>query len=147
MLVWRLVNPQFSPGLDGEGARLLGGRWNSPGVPMVYCASSVALTALEVFVHLPASMRQPGKLPQLQLVGLEVDDSALLYRAEMPSMEMAREIGNRWVQERSHLGMLVPSALVPFDQNIVLNPLHAGMANLKIFVEQPFAFDPRLVNA
>src|SRR5947209_10689120 len=38
--------------LDGEGARLVGGRWNSPGRPVVYMAESVALAVLENLVHM-----------------------------------------------------------------------------------------------
>jgi RES domain-containing protein len=36
--------------LDGEGARLYGGRWNSPGVRVAYAADSPALAVLEVLV-------------------------------------------------------------------------------------------------
>jgi len=38
--------------LDGEGARLVGGRWNSPGRAVVYMAESVALAVLENLVHM-----------------------------------------------------------------------------------------------
>ncbi len=38
--------------LDGEGARGVGGRWNSPGRPFVYMAQSVALAVLENLVHM-----------------------------------------------------------------------------------------------
>jgi RES domain-containing protein len=41
---------------DGEGARLYGGRWNSPGRPVVYTAGSLALAALEVLVHLKSRL-------------------------------------------------------------------------------------------
>ena len=36
----------------GEGARLNGGRWNSPGKAVVYTSSSLSLATLEVLVHL-----------------------------------------------------------------------------------------------
>jgi RES domain-containing protein len=38
--------------LSGEGARLCGGRWNSPGHAVVYAAEAAALAVLEVRVHL-----------------------------------------------------------------------------------------------
>ena len=36
---------------NGEGARLWGGRWNSPGLPAVYCSQSLSLALLEILVH------------------------------------------------------------------------------------------------
>ncbi len=38
--------------LDGEGVRRVGGRWNSPGRPIVYMAQSIALAVLENLVHM-----------------------------------------------------------------------------------------------
>ena len=50
---WRLVHARYvAHAFDGEGARLYGGRWNSPGRPAVYTAGSLALAALEVLVHM-----------------------------------------------------------------------------------------------
>ena len=45
MRLWQLVEPEQLPGLSGEGTKKHGGRWNSPGLPAVYCASSLALAA------------------------------------------------------------------------------------------------------
>lgn len=36
---------------DGEGARVYGGRWNSPGIPVVHAATRVSLALLEQLVH------------------------------------------------------------------------------------------------
>ena len=39
VVAWRLDDARFAATWDsGEGAYLLGGRWNSPGVRAVYCA-------------------------------------------------------------------------------------------------------------
>lgn len=51
MIAWRLCRRPYAV-LDGEGARRFGGRWNSPGRPLVYLADHPALAALEVRVHL-----------------------------------------------------------------------------------------------
>ena len=49
---YRLVKTKFAAtAYSGEGARLYGGRWNSPGVSVVYLAGSVSLAMLEVLVH------------------------------------------------------------------------------------------------
>src|SRR5436305_6165167 len=53
---WRIVKAKHAVGaFNGEGARVAGGRWNSPGVAMVYTSESAALAALELLVHLGRS--------------------------------------------------------------------------------------------
>jgi RES domain-containing protein len=53
---WRILKTsRTTAAFDCEGARVFGGRWNSPGTAMVYAAESIALAALELLVHLQAS--------------------------------------------------------------------------------------------
>src|SRR5262245_29579658 len=53
LTAWRIVKARHAANaFDGEGARLEGGRWNSPGTPTVYTSQSAALAALELLVHL-----------------------------------------------------------------------------------------------
>src|SRR3972149_5277771 len=48
----RLVKAGHAGGVfSGEGARLAGGRWNHRGTTVVYASDSLALAALELFVH------------------------------------------------------------------------------------------------
>src|ERR1700736_5127134 len=50
---WRIVKARHAAtAFDGEGARLLGGRWNSPGTRMIYTSATGALAALEMLGHL-----------------------------------------------------------------------------------------------
>lgn len=50
--LWRLCHPDFvDSAFSGVGASLAGGRWNSPGVRVVYAAESRALALLEQLVH------------------------------------------------------------------------------------------------
>ncbi|HTJ30497.1 MAG TPA: RES family NAD+ phosphorylase, partial [Acidobacteriaceae bacterium] len=51
--IWRICKARYAAdAFSGEGARRLGGRWNSPGTPLVYASTSLALAAIELFVHL-----------------------------------------------------------------------------------------------
>lgn len=51
--VWRIMHEQYAAdAFSGEGAKIYGGRFNSPGVPMVYTAGSLALATLELLVRL-----------------------------------------------------------------------------------------------
>lgn len=146
MRLWRLTKPQYAPGLDDEGARLAGGRWNSLGQPMVYCASSLALAAMEVLVHLPPAMRRRGALPPLLAVALDVPD-ALITGSGIPSGLIeaeSRALGNAWLLSVSSLDLMVPSRVIPLERNVLLNPRHPEIASVKVALTEPFVFDDRL---
>ena len=150
MLVWRLVKPEFAPGLDGVGARRVGGRWNSPGQAMVYCTSSLALAALEYFVHVPPTMRQADRMPPLRAVGLTLLASAGIeyfpfrFGARFPDIEDSRSFGDDWLATHRTVALSVPSRVVPFEQNILLNPAHVGMVSVEVTEQFDFDFDSRL---
>jgi len=55
--LWRLARRPFDA-IDGEGARLFGGRWNRPGLAVVYCAINLSLAVLEILVHLDVELRE-----------------------------------------------------------------------------------------
>ncbi|MDQ3308821.1 MAG: RES family NAD+ phosphorylase, partial [Gemmatimonadota bacterium] len=57
--------------MDGEGARLAGGRWNSRGIPLVYASTHLSLAALEYLVHV-----SPATAPS-DLMSIEIDVSGL----------------------------------------------------------------------
>jgi RES domain-containing protein len=144
--LWRLCKAEFFPGLDGEGARLAGGTWNSPGQPVVYLSSSLALAALEVLVNLPPNQRQPGQLPRMVAVALDlapdlVSDPGFPARQETAR---TRAIGDAWLNSLSSLGLSVPSRVIALERNILLNPRHPAMAKVTVALSEPFVFDDRL---
>jgi RES domain-containing protein len=52
LVAWRLDQSKYATTWDsGEGAFLVGGRWNSRGVRTVYCSIDPATAILEVAVH------------------------------------------------------------------------------------------------
>ena len=62
---WRIVKEKHAAtAFSGEGARIFEGRWNSTGVPVVYCSENLALAALEILVHAqPVTMRLTPAAP------------------------------------------------------------------------------------
>ena len=146
-LIWRLVRPHYAPGLDGEGARLAGGRWNSAGRPAVYAASTLSLAVLEAFVHLPRSQRAPDALPSMRMICLSLPSAAVLTvedETEPRDMARTRAFGDRWLEEQRSLALEVPSVVVPVDRNVVLNPRHPDMKKVALVSDREFRFDPRL---
>jgi len=153
MLLYRLTRPNYAPGLDGEGARRAGGRWNSPGWRAVYCASSVSLAAHEVFVHLPPSMRRPGKLPEMSLVSIKLPDDVGIETVDLadfrvsPSPADSRRRGDIWLMNGAALVLSVPSLVIPMERNYILNAGHPGLKDVEDIAIQPFLYDPRIAMA
>jgi RES domain-containing protein len=48
-------------------------------------------------------------------------------------------IGSDWIKSQSSVGLIVPSAIVPEEQNCLLNPLHPLFFRVKI--EGPFSYE------
>jgi RES domain-containing protein len=147
---WRIVKRKHvKNAFSGDGARLFGGRWNNPGVPLIYTATSQSLAALEILVHLEA----PELLEKYVLLGVEVEDSLIVdvdqsrlpknWRAN-PAPPGVRAIGDEWVASRLSAVLRVPSVIVPSERNLLLNPLHRDFARLKMVNSSTFRFDPRL---
>lgn len=139
MLAWLLCREPFAA-LDGEGARLYGGRWNTPGRPLVYAASEAALAVLEVRVHLDLP---PDLLPDdYVLVTIDLDDLLAEDVAAMPTDP--RAFGDNWLHTQRTPVLRVPSAIVPESRNSLLNPAHADSGRARIVGSRRFTFDRRL---
>ena len=152
-LVWRLTPPEFHTELDGEGARLFGGRWNSPGLRALYTSSHLSLSVLETYVSIPLLLR--NSLPVYQAVRISIPDTASTVRvspaqfAELLTtsdhVAASRSVGDDWIARRDSLVLQVPSVLVPEEDNLILNPEHPAAGDVRIVSVRAFHFDPRLV--
>ena len=148
---WRLVKPRHAAAaFDGEGARLHGGRWNSPGTRVAYASDSIALAALEVLAHLQSTaVLQAYFLVSLRFPeeSVEVLEQAALPARwrRFPSPPENQAIGDRWVGEGRSLILRVPSALIPAAANFLINPLHPKFNKVALGRPERFAFDPRLL--
>lgn len=136
--------------LDGEGASLAGGRWNTPGRPAVYTSLHLSLAALEYLTHLEVR-RAP---PDLVAFTIEIPDRPVssLDPAALPADWNSRAdhpwcaaYGDDWIAEGRTLSLRVPSAIIPEEHNLILNPAHPDFAAITIAAERPFSFDPRLL--
>lgn len=150
MKIWRICRGKFAgEAFSGLGARRFGGRWNSPGVPMVYASSSLALAAIELFVHLEPNS-QPDDLVSIAATLPAGEPAQRLTPDELPPSWWTddygplRAIGDAWIRGRSSLAIEVPSAALRTEWNVLLNPLHPGTAEIEIEAAQPFHFDARM---
>jgi RES domain-containing protein len=152
MILWCLTRSKFQA-LDGEGARLHGGRWSSEGVAVVYLSSSLSLAALEFLVHVDIE-DVPDDLVALEVEipdDAEVDDLAVTELpadwSKVPDHRACLEAGDRWLRSGSGLLLRVPSALISRESNYLLNPAHPDAARIAVRSAEAFAFDSRLFKA
>ncbi|TVP51172.1 MAG: RES domain-containing protein [Gemmatimonadales bacterium] len=149
---WRLAREPFQE-LDGEGARLYGGRWNSVGTPVVYASGTLSLAVLEMLVHV-----DPEDLPRdLVALRVEVAGKVSSHRvrpeelpddwAEVPGHPACRELGDEWLANGKSLLLRVPSAIVWEEENVLVNPRHPEAEKLQVASVRPFRFDARLLRS
>lgn len=145
MILYRVCSAKYAD-LDGEGSRLYGGRWNSPGIAIVYTASTLALAILETRVHL---RRMPVDYVKLSI---EIPDAVF-----NPQVVTAGSLGPRWTLDTAltrRLGdvhfantpmvpLKVPSVVVDAEWNILFSRNYAA-SHAMILENTPLSFDSRL---
>jgi RES domain-containing protein len=67
------------------------------------------------------------------------------FLTDRDSMSASRRVGDEWLDRSDTLVLEVPSVLIPEETNLVLNPGHPRMAEVRIISTRAFRFDPRLV--
>ncbi len=150
MLVWRICR-EAHQALDGEGSRLHGGRWNSERVSVVYTSSTLALAALEYLVHVDIEdvpddlVAMAIEVPDDAGGGIVAVDDLPLDWNQVPDHPACARIGDQWVAEGTVLLLRVPSAVVPEESNLLINPDHPRAGDVLMVSIRPFAFDSRLV--
>ncbi|MBF7996167.1 RES family NAD+ phosphorylase [Rahnella laticis] len=151
MKLFRIIQTQhLATAWTGAGAQIYGGRWNPPGRPVVYLTTSISLAILEILVHLQNSMLMRSytllsiEVPDTLLDTLEVDELTADWRSPSPPDSTQRQ-GEAWLAEGEHVGLRVPSVIVPTEYNVLLNPQHPDFAPLLDSAKrEPMMFDPRL---
>ena len=127
---------------------MAGGRWNSPGQRAVYLSSTLSLAAMETFVHLGEDVARLD----YAYFEIEIPDSVVIlpltvkprgWRNEPPS-NASQRIGDRWLRAKTSVLLEVPSAIIPTETNLILNPVHPEARKLRIKPPRRFQFDPRM---
>ena len=148
---WRIVHKQHADkAFDGQGAYLFGGRWNHPGVHIVYTAASVALATLEALVNgvhpqqIENYIRISVDFPESVLTSVDVDSLPADWKTA-PAPDSTRAIGQRWAKKALSAVLCVPSAVVVDEVNYLINPLHTNFAQVHIGRARRYRFDARLL--
>ena len=149
---WRIVRAaRVKSAFTGEGARIYGGRWNSPGTAVIYVSEHESLAALELLVHLtPLS-------PDDRYLSFRLDWETKLtehfpvrrlpphWNVEPPDVQ-TMQIGDEWIRAGKSVALAVPSVLSTSETNFLLNPRHPDFQKIKIKQPVEYRFDSRLLN-
>jgi RES domain-containing protein len=132
--------------LDGDGSRKVGGRWNSPGRPVVYMAQSVALAVLENLVHMSRLDYPTGYVVVQATIPdhVRILDHYRFLDAQSFGAMRERTAGDDWLRSGESAVLRVPSAVVPSDWNYLINPLHLDFAQIVVAAPVAWQFDERL---
>lgn len=150
LTVWRIVTARFAgPAFSGEGARLYGGRWNPKGIAMVYTAQSQSLALLEMLVQdQPLRARYvmiPAQIPDdLPVDRVAVGELPANWR-EPEHRALLQKLGKEWIGAAHSAALLVPSAVLPDESNVLLNPSHADFSRITIGAAVDYLTDFRLL--
>ncbi len=143
MRIWRISN---HADLSGRGGFLVAGRWNEIKTPIVYCADHPAAALLEMLVHVDREDLPSG----YQLLGIDVPDGTSIHvppLADDWEIEIAttRRIGTEFVRSNIAPVMSVPSVIVPFAVNYLVNPALVETAGIRVVSRTAHPVDQRLL--
>lgn len=148
MQAFRVADRRF-PLFDGTGARLIGGRWNSPGRPLIYAAETFAGALLEVLVH--ANL---GRVPKTHaVIEITIPDAIAiesLASKGLPGWDAedqiaSRAFGDRWLVEQRSCVLLVPNVVTRGrEHSVLINPEHPDFVQIRAGKPEDLQWDTRL---
>lgn len=116
----------------------------------IYAGLTPEIAALEKLVHTGSTLPL-----DLVITRISLPDDTSLYESPsydslpedweaLPTSPTTASFGDSFLLEAKHLGLIVPSSIMPEARNIVINPDHPMMREVTIEIVREFIFDPRL---
>ncbi|ETS29273.1 hypothetical protein BB987_19560 [Photorhabdus temperata] len=151
MIFYRLTKSIYAnDAWSGNGAKLYGGRWNYKGYSAIYVSTSIALAALEMLVH----TRKEKLFDNYSLFSITIPDEHVDYLEHKylpedwkrdPASVSTMEIGTGWINVNESLALIIPSCIIPNENNAIINPHHPAFNDALASVKGiDFTFDSRL---
>lgn len=137
---------------SGAGAAKADHRWSwgLPNTRAVYCSDTLALACLECLVHIKP---YPSALPQSIYYEIDIPDDCLeiIKPQNLPkhwnnpvAVRATRDYGTKFLVTNRNVGLIIPTAIVPKGNNVLINPRHTDFSMQWISGPFPFSYDPRL---
>lgn len=136
MKFWRLVRAPYLA-LDGAGPARFGGRYSSPGHPVVHFTSEAALAVLVALRYLPEAPSEADGDHFLGFTEIDADPERV-----PDDIAAAHKIAfvDAWLAERRSLLAAVRSAVLPEADIVLMNPRHPDARLVRPLTVRPFRF-------
>jgi RES domain-containing protein len=149
MEVFKITPVQYAHKLTASGRP---NRWNKKGEFVIYAGSSRSLSTLELVVH--RGSIKPSVSYRVMVLSLK-DDSALyktLTTAEFPpnwknihAYTTLQQLGSKWYQNQESMVLRVPSVIIPYEFNYILNTTHPSFKeHVSLVRSELYFWDDRL---
>ena len=145
---WRIADGRYEP-YSAVGASLVGGRWNSPGLGVIYASRSYAGAMLECLAQAGI-----GRVPRTQVaieiaipesVSVERLDEGVLPRGwDQADLRVARALGDAWLRSRRTAVLVVRSVVARKEFNVLINPAQPDFHTIVPAAPEPVIWDQRL---
>jgi len=151
MLVYRIGKTKYAKDLEGEGAKLNGGRWNHPGFPCIYTGESKALSLLEYSAHvsletIPRALSfTTYNVPDDSMVELKIARLPGNWK-EWPHSHETRDVGSKLLSDNKFLLIKLPSVIIPDEFIYIINTLHKKIKEVVIVEVEDYVYDLRVKN-
>lgn len=147
LLAYRIADRR-RPLFDGTGASLYGARWNSPGRPVIYAATTYAGALLEVLVHAGInSVPRHTHWTEINIppgVSRECPEPNAFPGWDDENCVVSRAFGDAWLSEQRSAALLVPSVVTRRERNLLINPAHPDFPQIVATAPSPVEWDQRL---
>ncbi|HRA99467.1 MAG TPA: RES family NAD+ phosphorylase [Ignavibacteria bacterium] len=150
MELFRISSEKYSKGLVSSGRP---NRWNKNGEHVIYTGGSRSLSTLELIVH--RNFIKPDIIYKVLIIS--VPDSENIIKTvktkdlpdnwrKLEAYSKLQEIGSDWIQSKETLLLKVPSAVIPQEQNYIINIEHSDFKRkVKLVRSEEYFWDEGLL--
>ncbi len=150
MEVFRIYRELYSDRITASG---IANRWNLRGQFVVCAGTSRSLSTLELVVHRNSIIS--GTTYKVMVISIPDDESQVsqIRVNELPAnwrtmeaIATLQQIGAKWYNEQRTLLLKVPSIIIPYEYNYVINTEHPDFKrDVKLARIEDFYWDNRLL--
>lgn len=150
MEIFRICKEEFSGKIRASGSA---NRWNVHGHNVIYAGSSRSLATLELVVRRASII--PNLNYKVMVISVPDEDSIIthVHNSDLPpnwrtlaAYSHLQEIGAKWYTTQKTIILKVPSVIIPFEYNFVLNTEHPDFnRDVKLVRVEDYFWDKRLL--